>query len=304
MKLLLVLLFLGGVEALATPFEKLHEKVLLLNTGWSLFKSDTNFGVDGDKVDLRTNGSLSSLTQHSFFLDLDYGLTEVWSVTFKTGLLSAQINPSSPLPGLSSGLGLTDTGVGFRWQGRKRRPAVAVEGLVFFPPYSVAEMEPQELALGDGIAGIVLRIPLATRIRKLSLGITPGLRLRFGRFSHQFLVNSHQELRFKKWTLGLFEEGIFSLSKDPQLPNSGLNAEAGSGGSFSRLSTAPDSLNLGLSAGHWVSEKVKLETFFSRTLWGQATADGYRLGLQVCSVFDFFTPDNREPIKEVPFNAE
>lgn len=297
-----LLFCLNQNEALSLPL--LKEQNLLLQTGWELFKSDHNFSSDGERVALATNGRPSSLSQNTFSLLADYGVTDVWTFVFQTGVLSAQIFPSGSGQDLSTGLGITDTGLGFRWLGRRSKPGIGIEGLLFFPPYSVSDLGNEGLAIGDGVANFLLRVPLSARFKRFRVYVSPGIKFRFGRFSHQVVIDSSLQFHLKKFFLGVFQEGAFSVTQNETLTNTALNSEPGSGGSFSRLALGPDLLHVGFKSGVRLSEKFELKGFFSHSVWGRSAADGLKLGLQLASYFDFFTPDDREKIREVPLNSE
>ena len=304
MNFLLGLLLLCFFQTRAFSLSHLKEQNLLIQTGWELFKSDRNFSSDGESVLLRTNGTPSSLSQHAFLVSADYGVTDVWAFLFRTGVLSAQIDPEGASQDLSTGLGFSDTGLGFRWLGRKARPAIGVEGLLLFPPYSVSDLGPEGLAIGDGVSNFLLRVPLSTRFKRVRFEISPGIKFRFGRFSHQLLIDSSLQLQLKRFFFGVFQEGVFSFTKENLLTSSTINSEPGSGGSFSRLSLGPEVLQLGVRSGFRFSDKFELAALFSQAVWGSSSADGFKIGLQLSTHIDFFTPDERERIKEVPLNSD
>jgi len=304
MKILLGFLAFCLLQDQALSLSSVKEQDLLLETGWELFKSDRNFSSEGESVPLKTNGTLSSLSQNTFLVSADYGVTDTWAFLFRTGVLSAQIDPSGSAQVLSTGLGITDTGLGFRWLGRKNKPAIGIEGLLLFPPYSVSELGPEGLAIGDGVANLLLRVPLATRMKRLRFQISPGIKFRFGRFSHQLLIDSSLQIRLKKFFFGVFQEGVFSITKENLLSSSSANGEPGSGGSFSRLSLGPEQLQIGVRSGFRFSDKFELAGLFSQPVWGSSSADGFKIGLQLTSRFDFYKPDERERIKEIPLNSD
>ena len=279
-------------------------QTLVLKTGWEFFKSENNYDSLGTKSDLTTNNLASSLVQNQVFLDAEYGLGEQWSGIFRTSFLSAQLEAlNSNFPSLS-GSGLFDTNLGFKWRFKGEKPLLALEAGLSLPPYSTKNLGTEELALGDGVSGIQFRVHAGTQVKRISFSVSPGLLFRFGRFSNQALLDAAVSLTLQKFYFRLFESSQFSMTKDPTGNQGPENLEPGSGGSYSRLATNPDLINLGLKVGAFLSPRFKLETSLSQTLWGQTAADGFRIGLALITSLDFSTPDTREPIKEVPLNGE
>jgi len=296
--LLLILLFCSHLLVADYGWMPKEEN-LELKLGWELFKSENNFLVEGEKAGLTFNGSPSTLTENRFALDLEYGLSDVWSALLRTGYLNVGVAPQGP-----SGSGLFDTFSGFKWQAKKSSPLIALEGGLVFAPYSVDGMDFNEIAVGDGVSGMLTKLHVGTKLNRFTFSVSPGLYLRFGRFSHQLLIEGAISRVFRKIFLrGFFNSG-FSINRDSVLSLSAENTEAGSGGSFSRLSPSPDSFSAGLRIGWFLSRKFRLESSIQQTLSGKASADGYRLGVQLVSLIDFHVPDTREPISEVPLNSD
>lgn len=279
------------------------EQTLILKTGWELFKSDNNFDRNGKRTPLLSNGLDSSLVQNSFSLDAEYGLGSQWAAEFHTGILMAGIRSNSTSQELFSSSGLQDTSFGFKWQVASNKPLVTIETAIFFPPYSVTNLGSNELALGDGVSSVLFRPHVGTQINRFSFALSPGLLFRFGKYSHQAILDAAISAVVRRFYFRLFHEGRFSLvqSNGSLTP---FNQESGSGGSFSRLVASPDFSSLGLKAGYFLSRKIRVEGTGSQTVWGQEAADGFRVGFAFISNFDFETPDTREPIKEVPFHSE
>lgn len=276
------------------------EQNLSLRTGWEFFKSDTNFDLQGKRVPLSTNGSLSSLLQNRFFLESEYGLAERWAGILRTSVLNAQINSDSTGQRLLGNSGLFDTALGFKWQFLAEKPVFALETALILPPYSNNGLSSDELALGDGVSGVLLQTHAGMKTGRFSFSLSPGLLFRFGRFSHQAVWEAAVSAVINKFFLRFYQNGIFSLTKDPGSFLDSVNPETGSGGSYSRLSISPDLITVGARLGMHLSSKFRLETFVSQSVWGQTAADGFKVGLALVSVFDFFVPDTREPIHEVP----
>jgi len=279
-------------------------ETLVLRAGWELFKTENNYDSLGTKSDLTTNNVASSLSQNQVFLDAEYGLGDQWSGVFRTSFLSAQVEALNSGFSSLSGSGLFDTHLGFKWQFKREKPVLALEAGLILPPYSTKNLGTEELALGDGVSGGQLRVHAGTQVKKFSFSISPGLLFRFGRFSHQALLDAAVSLVLKKFYFRLFQSSQFSMTKDSAGNQGAENAEPGSGGSFSRLATNPDLINLGLKVGAFLSPRFKLETSASQTVWGQSASDGFRIGVALITNLDFSTPDNREPIQEVPLNGE
>ncbi|NBX91970.1 MAG: hypothetical protein EB078_00770 [Proteobacteria bacterium] len=276
---------------------------LIIKTGWEIFKTHENFDAFNERRDLITGSVPSSLVQNKFTLDLEYGLSEQWATYMRTGLLSAVISQNSSGSGLLSTSGLFDTSFGFKWRTASAKPVIALEGGIIIPPYSVEQDLPEKLAIGDGVAGALLRLHAGTKVKRFVFSVSPGLVFRFGGFANQALIEAACSVVFKDFFVRLFQSTQLSLNKETT-QNPFLNSEVGSGGSFSRLSTQPDLLSLGLRIGARLSPKFRTEAFFSQTLWGSEAANGFSFGLSLVTLLDFFVPDTREKIKEVPFNSE
>ncbi|NBX75918.1 MAG: hypothetical protein EBQ92_05145 [Proteobacteria bacterium] len=279
-------------------------ETLVLKTGWELFKSENNYDSVGTKNVLTTNSLTSSLLQNQVFLEAEYGLGDQWSGIFRTGFLSAQIEPLNLSDPTLSGAGLFDTTLGFKWRFKREKPILALETGLILPPYSTKNLKADELALGDGVSGVQFRVHAGTQLRRFSFSLSPGLLFRFGRFSHQALLDAAVSLTLQKFYLRLFQSAQFSMIKDSASSQGAENSEPGSGGSYSRLATNPDLITLGLKVGAFLSPRFKLETSASHTVWGQTAADGFRVGVALITNLDFSTPDTRELIKEVPLNGE
>lgn len=277
---------------------------LVLKTGWEFFKSEFNFDSTGIKRKLTTNSSPTTLSQNLFFLDAEYGLTEHWSGILRTGLLNAQVKGQNSNVSSLSGTGMFDTTLGFKWQIKQEKPVLALETALVLPPYSTKNLPAEDLALGDGVASILLRVHGGVRVKRFSFSLSPGLLFRFGQFSHQAVLESAISATLKKVYFRLYETSCFSMTKDSNLIQGSENLEPGSGGSFSRLALGPDLLSLGLKAGVFLSPKFRLEANVSQTLWGQSAADGFRVGLALISSLDFHQPDTREPVREIPLGSE
>jgi len=279
-------------------------ETLTLKAGWEFFKTENNFDSFGNKNNLTTNSNPSSLRQNQVLLDLEYGLGEQWSGILRTGILTAQVEPTTSGNSTLSGTGLFDTTLGFKWQFKHEKPILALETGLILPPYSTTNLDPDELALGDGVSGIVFRLHGGAQVKKFSFSLSPGLLFRFGRFSHQALLDAAVSVTLKKVYFRLFQSSQFSMTKDPSTGQSSENLEPGSAGSFSRIALNPDLMSLGLKVGTFLSPRFKLESWFSQTLWGHTAADGFRVGLALITNLDFSTPDNREHVTEVPLNGE
>lgn len=301
----LVLLVLFFCHIIHADYAWLPESQnLWLKTGWEMFLSSANYSPDGVSTDLRTASNLSDLRQNQFFLDAEYGLGDNWSSLIRTNFLAAQIQ-STQGTSLLAGSGLADTSLGFKWQARREKPVLALEVAVVFPPYSSTNLTNDELSLGDGVAGTTLVAHLGTKTKRFAFSTSPGLLFRYGRFSHQATLESAISLVLKKFYFRAFQWAAISLSREASSPSLQVgNSELGSGGSFSRLSTAPDLLLFGLKAGYRISEKFRLEGNLAKTVWGRSSADSIRFGVALISYFDFFVPDTREKIREVPLNPD
>lgn len=300
--LLLVSLFFCA-SALADYAWLPKEKLLILKTGWELFKSSENFDSFGGSRELLTDGAPSELSQTKLFLDAEYGFSNQWAGYFKAGFLDGNISEQAGGRSLLSGSGLFDTNVGLKWRTQLEKPVFALEGGFSLPPYSVDSTNPGSLAVGDGVAGIVIKAHSGVKFRKVVLSVSPGLLFRFGGFSHQALLESAVSIVLRGFYFRLFESALFSLSKEAPI-SSALNSEVGSGGSFSRLSNSPDLLSLGLKAGANLSSKFRGEAYFVKTVWGSQAPNGFTVGINLVSLLDFFEPDQREKIKEIPFSSE
>lgn len=277
---------------------------LWLKTGWEMLSSSSNYSPDGISSDLLTASVPSELQQNQFFLDAEYGLGDGWSGLVRTSFLAAQIK-STQGSSLLDGSGLADTTIGFKWQARKEKPVLALEVTVVLPPYSSTDLTTNELAIGDGAAGTALVAHLGTKTKRFAFSASPGLLFRYGRFSHQATLESAVSLVLKRIYFRVFQWSALSLSRETSALNiQPGNSEPGSGGSFSRLSAAPDLLLFGLKIGYRISDKFRLEGNLGKTVWGRSSADSIRLGLALISHFDFFVPDTREKIREVPLNPE
>lgn len=279
-------------------------ETLVLKSGWEYFKSDYNFDFSGTKQELTTKSAPSRLTQNQLILDAEYGLTDVWSGIFRTSFLSAQINGTNSNLGSLSSSGLFDTTLGLKWQARPEKPVLAFETDLILPPYSTKNLTEGELALGDGVAGVVVRVHGGLRVKRVSFSISPGLLFRFGRFSNQALVDAAISVTLKKVYFRFFESSYFSMTKDSSNVQGGENKELGAGGSFSRLAYQPDLVSLGLKSGVFFSPKFRLEASAAQTIWGRSAADGLRLGLSLITLLDFHQPDERETVREIPLNAD
>lgn len=275
------------------------EESLELKLGWELFSSENNFSPQGEQLGLTSNGQSSTLTENRFHLGLEYGLSDVWSALLRTGYLNVGLAPLN-----SSGAGVFDTFAGFKWQAQKRAPLIALEGGLVFAPYETQNLDPDELAVGDGVSGLLARLHVGARAKRFVFSLSPGVYLRFGGYSHQILIDGAISRVFRKFFLRAFLQSQFSVNKEAPLSLSAENAAPGSGGSFSRLSQSPDLFSAGLRVGWFLSKKFRLESSIQQSLAGKSSADGYRLGIQLISLIDFHVPDNREPISEVPLNSD
>lgn len=293
-----LLLFCGTVFADYAWIPK--SRNLNLRTGWEFFKSDHNFDGEGTRNPLTTNGSPSYLVQNRFFLESEYGLIDHWAGILRTSVLTAQINRESDGQRLLSNSGLFDTALGFKWQIASDSPLLTVESALILPPYSNEKLSNQDLALGDGVYGVLLQTHAGLKRGRFAFSVSPGLLFRFEGFSHQAVLETAVSAVIQRFFLRIYQTGSFALTKNPNSLLDPANPEIGSGGSYSRLSIAPDLISLGARFGFHVSKKFRLETFASQTVWGQSAGDGLKLGLSLVSNFDFFVPDNREPIQEVP----
>jgi len=279
-------------------------ETLVLKAGWEFLKSDYNFDASGTKRELTTNSAPTKLSQNQLFLDAEYGLTEFWSGILHTSFLSAQISGIGSTPSPLSGSGVFDTFLGLKWQVRSEKPVLALESGLVLPPYSTKNLASDELAVGDGTAGVLVRIHGGTRVKRFAFSLSPGLLFRFGRFSNQVLLDAAVSVTIRKVYFRLFESSSFSMTKDSNGVFTAENREPGSGGSYSRLATQPDLVSLGFKAGFFFSPKFRLEVSAAQTVWGNSAADGLRLSLALISFFDFHKPDEREPISEVPLNTD
>lgn len=275
------------------------EESLELKLGWELFRSENNFSPEGDRLGLTSNGQSSTLTENRFQLGLEYGLSDVWSTLLRTGYLNVSLSPVR-----SSGAGVFDTFAGFKWQAQKRAPLIALEGGLVFAPYETQNLDPDEMAVGDGVSGLLTRLHIGTRAKRFVFSLSPGVYLRFGGYSHQIFIDGAISRVFRKFFLRAFLLSQFSVNKEAPLSLSAENPEPGSGGSFSRLSQSPDLFSAGLRVGWFLSKKFRLESSIQQSLTGKSAGDGYRVGVQLVSLIDFHVPDTREPISEVPLNSD
>lgn len=304
MKIPSFLVFLFTTVALGDYAWLPKPESLILKTGWEFFKSDANFDFSGKKQELTTNSVPSSLNQNQFVIDSEYGLIEHWSGILRTSVISAKISPLNSVSSSLSGAGLLDTTLGLKWQARQEKPVLALETGLVFPGYSTKNLVANELALGDGVAGVLLRVHGGARVKKFTFSLSPGLLFRFGGFSNQVLLDAAISVSLRKIYFRFFQASYFSMTKDSNSNQSQENLELGSGGSFSRLAIQPDLVSLGLKSGVFLSPKFKIEASLAQTVWGQTAADGFRIGLMLITNFDFSKPDTRESVQEVPLSSE
>lgn len=275
------------------------EETLQLKLGWDLFRSENNFSPEGEKLGLTSNGQSTTLTENRFLLDMEYGLADVWAAILRTGYLNVGLTPVR-----TSGSGLIDTFAGFKWQAQKRAPLIALEGGLVFAPYTVENLDLDEIAVGDGVSGILTRLHVGAKAKRFVFSISPGLYFRFGGYSHQILIDGTVSRVFRKFFLRAFFQSKFSVNKEAPITLSAENPEPASGGSFSRLSQNPDLFSAGLRVGWFLSKKFRLESSIQQSLSGKSAGDGYQVGIQLISLIDFHVPDTREPISEVPLNFD
>jgi len=281
------------------------EKGLFLKLGMDYFHSSQNYNSDGQVEDIQLNGFLADLTEYRFYLEPELAITEDLALRARFNFISNQLNPTDEpdLDGIA-GSGLGDIVAGVKYRVRNKSPQLTLETTFKVPTYSNIVDNVDDLLVGDGNVDVGLLLHSAFGSGRFFGTLTPGLLFRSGGFSSALTLGLSGGVRFNPAYAYLFMNSIISLGNSILYDSSeDVHDAEGSGGSYSKLSGSPTGFDLGLKLGVRVAQSVFIESTFTKSLGGRRYPEFFQAGLNLLTILDFYQPDTRKKIREVPFDS-
>lgn len=282
------------------PYQGLTGKI-----GYEQFSSDGNYDAGSASVPLVFQNRASKLVDHIFWLDLEYGIYDFWSVELKTRFLNSYVQSQDSGDSILSGAGLGDLYAGLKWQFKSDIPFLTLETYFKFPTAKASPDEPDELVLGDGNFDIGMIVHSGTRAGGFKFSISPGFLGRFGGYSSAFLAAGAVEYRMPRGYAQLFVDSIFSFG-DPLLKDSSEDQHdsPGSGNSYSRLAGGPIGIQMGGKLGVRIIREAGLELYYAHSLTGNKYPYFSRFGVNGVINLSLYRPPEKIKVKEVPFDFD
>ena len=249
----------------------------------------------------------AALSEYEFAIETEYGFAKDWAAGIKLPLRNTFVQSSTAgySDNFLSSFGMGDAAVSLTWLVVPGDSRLAIESLSTIPFYSADTFSTGEAALGDGTFSTGIKLHGGHIMNgRYSFGLSPGYFFRFKKYSSRFTLDTTFGVAIKPVYFRLVSELILSTDAGNVPTTVTSNPSAGSGGSFAKLSAAPNLWNLGLVAGVFFYEQYRLELFFSQAILGSRAGYGYHAGLAFATTFDFYKEEKKIQVKQVPFDAE
>jgi hypothetical protein len=280
-------------------------ETLFLRVGVDYFTTGENFGGDGSRLKLAEQNQPVHLDQYHFWVEPEYGIADGFSVYMHANYLGETLSPVSGISTVyASGGGTGDIYAGVKWNFYTKLPTLTFETRFKIPTYSYYPDTTTSLVEGDGDYSIDFRFHAGLRIPHFFMDASPGFIARFAGYPSQVEFHGMIGGTIPPMYILLFTDMFFSLGQNLFLDSSlNVHDAPGSGGSYALLSGGPNLVDLGIRIGVNLTKKYYLEAAVTQALYGQRAPNFFQFTLNLFAVFDFFKPDPRKRIREIPLNS-
>lgn len=307
MQRLWILLVLGVSSLASAEFGWMPKtKNLDLRLTMEYLSTADNFGTDGSKRAIRQFGDFLKISEFKLYFEPEYSFTEDWAARLRLGFLTNSGSSDTGRTGgsLLSGSGVGDVQLGLKRRLIKGRPGLVVEGAATVPTYTRTILNNDELLVGDGSIDFHVWLHGTYAYSRLFFAASPYLRFRTGGYASQIGFNLGAGVRVPPAYFMPVIESFFSMG-DTLLFDSGEDRHdaIGAGDTYLRLSGSPSGTILGMKLGANLGGSYFLDTFFRASVWGIRYPVFWQVGASFMVRFDFFEPDTRKRIHEIPFDS-
>lgn len=280
---------------------------LFLRAGFDYFHTSENYNSGGFREDIVFQSQLAELTDYRFWIEPEYGLAQDVSLGMRTSLVISSVDPqvSSPSGFLLGATGPGDIKFFLKWNVKRDLPLLTVETYFKLPPYSSNPLQPDDLVFGDGSFDFGGMLHVGYRIKRFFFTVAPGAVFRFGDYAPAVTFNGAVGLKYGRVHGVLFGDFFLSLGDNLLYDSSpNLHNAFGTGGSYARLSGSPTLFTMGAKVGVNLSQNYFLEAALTQAVSGRRAPYFTQVGLNFLAVLNFFKPEKRVKIREVPFDAK
>jgi hypothetical protein len=281
------------------------KRKLVLRTGMDWNKSFENFDTDGFLVDLALNSQPIEVRDFSFYAFGEYGIGDQWSTWMRLQFVDAVAAVPNTGALVAGGSGLGDTWIGLKRALTTTYPLATVETYLKLPFGSSSTSTADTLVTGEGNLDIGLRMHLGLRDGDVLFAFSPGLLLRFGGYATAGTLEAALQYNFPYHAYGrVFAEGMLPFSEEALAPSTLTNHNIlGTAGSYMKLAASPAFLSAGVRAGINFTPSLGIESYAALAFQGRRAPRNLRFGFNMLFNFDFYQPDYRPKVKEVPFDS-
>jgi len=278
---------------------------LTMKAGLNLFRSSENFDTDGERADIRLGSGTAEFAETRFFLEPEFGIAEDWAIGMRAQFLSGSVDRSSTGDLLASGGGLGDTYLWLKYNFKSSTPVVTLESRLKFPTGQGSGSAADDLVTGDGNFDANFVLHTGHRIGRVYFSLSPGFLARSGNYAPAITGEASFRVTFPRGYIRASLDGIFSLVEE-ELGDSSLAVHdaIGSGGTYARLSGSPTGITIGGVVGFRFFKQWAFEMGASHGVMGVRYPNGLTILTMLRSEFDFFEPETKKKIREIPLESE
>lgn len=276
---------------------------LYLKGGWEFLKSSENFDTDGLRTPLVTVAEDSELYQHCFFIDGEYGISPDWAIRARSGIANAATSGLNTGTAIASGTSIADTYLAVKYAARDSGILITPEIGLSLATDTDTGKTASDLVVGEGISTTVTVVNFGYRLSPHWVAaLSPAVHWRFSGYSPQFVLDGAVSFIYRPAFVRLFWNAAWTLNKEIRATVLTTNPAIGSGGSFSRLSENRDIVWIGARAGYRLAKGWTAEAMFAYSLMGHEAGQGFRVGVNLSTAFDFYEEDPGPKFQEVPLD--
>ena len=277
---------------------------LFIRLGGEFYRTGSNFLQGGAQQSLTLSGELVQLKEYQFFVEPEFGFVKDWSAYLHLNYQQSSIDSSVySEPSFMLGSGLGDIYAGLKWN-VNASPTITFEARFKIPTYSYYALSVTDLVQGDGDFSVEGRVHAGYRFSNFFFSLAPGIIGRFAGYSPAFTFLGAAGFTFSPAYLVAIAEGYYSFVDVLFLDSSlAIHDAAGTGGSYARLSGSPSYFDIGLKAGMCFTQNYFLEAQVKQALFGKRAANFIDFSINFFAKFDFFKPEQKPRIKEIPLDS-
>lgn len=281
-------------------------QTIYFSTGASYFRTNQNFADNGVSQNILYNGSAVQLTEYKFWAETEYGFAQDWSGKIRLNFFSGSVDSLTGLGnGALTGGGIGDITAGVKWRIYRGAPTLTLETTALVPTYSTILNNTTTLLPGNGDIDVGVTLHVGYRRDYLILAASPQFVFRTAGYAQAFDLKTAVGIQFSPFYLYAITDLFLSMGTNLLYdPSPLVHNAAGTGGSYALLSGSPNWFSIGGKGGVQMIKDLFLEVSGEQSLWGKRAANFFQGGINLLLKVDFFQPEKKIKVKEIPFDSD